>query len=130
MAYDLRIIINGEDFTDVISYEGCKETVVNFSPESETGRDLSETMHIPIISVKTQVEFEGHGGVTVERYSALAQAIKIHEKGEKHIPISFFSATRCRRVNIDAYNTSLTGVLAPVGNALYVHEIKFQFAEF
>lgn len=85
-----KVIISGQDFSDIISMDdGYFWRVTSFSAESSTGQDTKGRMHVPILGERVQLIFNAPPYITKQRLNQLVSALKMGSKGQREVKIQY-----------------------------------------
>ena len=85
-----KVLISGQDFSDVISMEeGYFWRVTSFSAEKSTGQDTNGNFHVPILGERVHLIFKAPPYITKQRLSQLVKALKMGSKGQREVTITY-----------------------------------------
>lgn len=84
-----KVIIEGEDFSDIIDMDNFGWTVIALSAESATGQDTSGKFHVPILGERVQLVFGLIEYVKASRITQLVNKLKIGTKGQREVKVTY-----------------------------------------
>ena len=84
-----KVIIGGEDFSDIIDMDSWGWTVISISAESQTGQDTKGKFHIPVRGELVQLAFSLIEYVKTDRITSLVNRLKIGEKGQREVEVTY-----------------------------------------
>lgn len=90
MANEYRVLINSQDFSDVIALDnGYFWSVTSHSAQSSTGQDTTGAFHIPVLGERVQLVFTAPSYITKERMTAFVAALEMGTKGQRDVAITY-----------------------------------------
>ena len=122
-----RVLIDNEDFSDIIAIDGYHYVINSFSAESATGQDTTGKFHIPILGERVQLTFDCPPYITSKRLKEFTQALKMGSKGQREVLIKYDDAL-FGEITHSFYCTNIPWIKQKLPNNPndYVKDVKIQ----
>jgi len=127
-SFDHQIWINGQEFSDCISFDGYSGQYIEQSLESQTGQTLDGRFHIPIIGGRSQLNIAAPTLIRIPRFRQLATALGFGTTGERSCNITYVDYVK-GQVTVPYYCTQLSGTrIKDLNDEHWLKDVKFQIA--